>query len=591
VLSLAVAIGAVQAFALGRGVARYLERLALHDVALSTLGKLRLFLYDTLEPLVPGGLGASRSGSVLSAFVTDCEVIVDALAKTLGAAIDVTSSVLLGVLLALLVDPAASAALAAGTLLVVLAAAGIARFGRAAAKAETDLRAELADAVVETVRSAPELVVYGRHDLVTAQLEHVRARASSAGTKRALATGLGRAAVACCSTATLVAVVVLGLTAHDAHRLSGVLLAVLIFDSLAVLETGTGLPGALAGLAAGDAAVARLQLLTKLKPPVSDSDEESRATQSTRVLTSGVPHQGARVPPTFDSVAESPADTARSAVRLGTSGTSSPATSFREVDEKRETDERETDKKEAALERAHVLGSDGARLLDDVTLSVGACHRLALVGHSGAGKTSVIYTLLHFLECSSGCATLGGVDVRLLGREQLARRIGWLPEETHVFAATLASNLRLADPGATDERCAEVLERVGLSGWLESLPEGLSTGLGAGGRALSAGERQRLGMARALLAGGSVLLFDEPTAHLDPASAAHLLPELLDAADHLAVLVTSHDPDISHHVDELVTLDAGRVCETTKGRRYLTGENAFTRSHDTEDDGSDATGH
>ena len=579
VLSLSVAIGAVQAFALGRGIARYLERLAVHNVSLSALGKLRLFLYDTLEPLVPGGLRASRSGSVLSAFVNDCEAVVDALAKALGASIDVTSSILLGVLLAFLLDPAASAALAAGTLLVSLAAAGAGHLGRSAAAAETDLRAELADSVVETVRSAPELVVYGRHDLVVAQLERVRARSSSAGARRALATGFGRAAVTCCGAATLVAVIVFGLTAHDAHRLSGVLLAVLIFDTLAVLDAGNGLPGALAGLAAGDAAVSRLRALAELETPIPHPDGVSRAKSSAGVLR----HRVARVPVTPDSDTDLSADAAPSPA--GLDADSSPGGLYASIAGTRAAPAKEIDQVAAALESARVLGSDGARLLDDVTLNVGTYRRLALVGRSGAGKTSVIYTLLHFLECSSGRATLGGVDVRVLSREQLARRVGWLPEETHVFAGTLGANLHLADPDATDKECAEVLGRVGLGAWLDSLPDGLSTRVGASGRNLSAGERQRLGMARALLAGRGVLLLDEPTAHLDPASAAQLLPELLDAAEHRAVLVTSHDADISNLVNELVTLDTGRVCETTEGLRHITGDGTFALSEDV--DGGD----
>jgi ABC-type transport system involved in cytochrome bd biosynthesis fused ATPase/permease subunit len=153
-----------------------------------------------------------------------------------------------------------------------------------------------------------------------------------------------------------------------------------------------------------------------------------------------------------------------------------------------------------------------------------------------------------------------------------------------VFAGTLDANLHLADPAATEEECAEVLGRVGLGAWLNSLPDGLSTRVGAGGRALSAGERQRLGMARALLAGGSVLLFDEPTAHLDATSAAQLLPELIDAAEHRAVLVTSHDPGVSRHVDEVVTLDTGRVHERTEGGRHLNGKGTFALSGDTDQD-------
>jgi thiol reductant ABC exporter CydC subunit len=531
VLSLGIAIGAVQAFALGRGIARYLERLAVHDVALTMLGKLRLSLYDTLEPLVPGGLRAKRSGGVLSAFVSDCEAVADALAKALGAAIDLVSCATLGVLLAFLLDPLAGTALAAGSALVALVAGGSGRLGRSAAAAQLDVRGELADSVVDAVRSAPELVVYGREDLVTAQLERARACESSAGIKQALATGLGRALVTCFGAATLVAVIALGLVAHDAHRLSGVLLAVLVFDALVVLDAGSGLPGVLAGLAVGDAAASRLGDLAELEPPVPHAEGTSpNGIFRTRRETVCGEHVVAR-----------------------------------DIDVA------------AALEDACVVGGDGSLLLDNVTLAVGRSQRLALVGRSGAGKTSAIYALLHFLECSSGRATVGGVDVCSVNRVALAQRISWLPEESHVFAGTLSANLRLADPAATDEECAEVLGNVGLRAWLDSLPGGLATRIGAGGRVLSAGERQRLGMARALLAGGGVLLLDEPTAHLDAASEFRLLSELLDAAGDRAVLITSHDPEIVPHVDEVVTLNVGRVRERATDRRRLTSEGSFAR--------------
>ena len=504
VLSLSVAIGAVQAFALCRGIARYAQRLAVHDVTLSTLGKLRLLVYDTLEPLVPGGLGSNRSGSLLSAFVTDCDATVDAFAKALGASIDILSSATLGLVLAWLLDPGACAALVGGMVLVVLGALGTGRLGRSAAAAETEVRSELADSVVETVRSAPELLVYGRRDLVIAQLERVRARTWSVAARRAMAIGFGRAIVTCSSAATLIAVVALGLSDHDAHRLSAVLLAVLAFDALAVLDVANTLPDTLAGLAKGDAAAARLRALRTLEPTGEKMDVVSPATST---------WPGAEGP-----------------VLRG-----------------------------VALEGATVIGRDGAVLLDAVSIRAEAQQRLALVGGSGAGKTSAIYALLGFLDCSRGSATVDGVDVRSLSRLALARRIGWLPEETHVFARTLGANLRVADPSATDEECTEVLDNVGLGALVHCLPAGLGTHLGPGGRVLSAGERQRLGMARALLARGSVMLLDEPTAHLDAASATRLLPELLELSGHRAVLVTSHDAGISRHVDDVVSLVEGRV--------------------------------
>jgi len=202
-----------------------------------------------------------------------------------------------------------------------------------------------------------------------------------------------------------------------------------------------------------------------------------------------------------------------------------------------------------------------APILSDVSLIVRPGRRVALAGPSGAGKSTALHVLLHFIDPSAGSATVGGVDVRRMTRAGLARHVAWLDEETHLFAAPLSDNLRLARPAATDAECSDALERVGLGAWYRSLPGGLETPLGAGGRPTSAGERQRLGMARAVLAGAELLLLDEPTAHLDPWSSASTLAELLGAAGSRAVLLVSHEPAAAAQADVVVTLEAGRVVD------------------------------
>jgi thiol reductant ABC exporter CydC subunit len=509
VFDLAVAIGAVQAFALGRGITRYLQRLAVHGLSLATLSRLRLWLYETVEPLVPDGLPADpadphpsapgATGSLLSGFVADTEDTTEALARGVTTAIDLGASIVLGATVAWLLAPSAGAALLAGAAAVIAVSALVSHLGRPAAGRAAGIRAELADQVVEIVRSAPELLAFGRQDLIEERLDHIRRRARSAALRQALTTGTARMLATWAAGAGLIGVILAGLAAHRADRLSGIMLTVLVLVSLAALDQGTALPAALAGRATGNAAASRLATLATLEPPVREPEVDA-----------------------------SPPAGAVSAV----------------------------------LDRVEVRargGSPASPILRNVSLTVAPGRRVGLTGRSGSGKSSTLHVLLHFLEASSGSASISDVDVRQMTHAGMARHVAWLAEETHLFATTLADNLRLARPEATDAECAASLDRVGLDAWHRSLPEGLQTVLGAGGRAVSAGERQRLGMARAVLSGAGLLLLDEPTAHLDPWSSSRVLVELLGAAGSRAVLVVSHEPGLAGQVDEVLTLDQGRV--------------------------------
>jgi thiol reductant ABC exporter CydC subunit len=504
VFVLSVAIGLVQAFALGRGLSRYFERLAVHDVSLGRLDRLRLDLYDELEPLVPGGLANYGSGALLSGFVADAELVTTAFAKKFTTGIDLTTSIVLGAIVAVVVEPGVGAVLAAGAVGMVALAFFLARLGRAGAEGEAAARAELADAVIETMRVARELVAYGREDLVARRLDGIRRRSNAAAARRALVTGLGRALATFTAAAGIVAVVAVGIAAHDAGRLSGVMLAVEAFVALAVYDQCAALPLVLADAGAARAARCRLKRLSRLEAPVREPAVD-------------------RSPPV-------------GAVTV-------------------------------ALEAVGV--TYGATVaLEELSLRLPPGGRAAIVGRSGSGKTSALYALLHFVECARGRASLDGVGVGEMTRGGIARHIGWVAETTHVFAASLGDNLRIAEVTASDAQCVTALGRAGLGAWFASLPEGLATMLGAGGRPMSAGERQRLGLARVLLAGDEILLLDEPTAHIDPVSSAGLLDELVGATGSRSVLVVSHEPDLGRLVDEVVTLDDGRVvARTSIGRR------------------------
>jgi ATP-binding cassette, subfamily C, bacterial CydC len=180
--------------------------------------------------------------------------------------------------------------------------------------------------------------------------------------------------------------------------------------------------------------------------------------------------------------------------------------------------------------------------------------RIALMGPSGAGKTTVVNLLLRFLDPDEGRVTIGGRDVRELRQHDVRRMFALAGQNAHVFDSTIRANLSLARPTASDAELEDALHRARIGEWVASLPDGLETLVGEEGTQLSGGQRQRLTLARALLSAAPVLLLDEPTAHLDPATAEDLMEDVLVAAGERSVLLITHRPEGLDRVDEIVWL-------------------------------------
>ena len=179
---------------------------------------------------------------------------------------------------------------------------------------------------------------------------------------------------------------------------------------------------------------------------------------------------------------------------------------------------------------------------------------VALVGPSGAGKTTVANLLLRFLDPERGRVTIAGRDVREYRQEDVRRTFALAGQEAHVFDSTIRENLRLARPDATEAELEDALRRARLGEWVASLPDGLDTLVGEDGSRLSGGQRQRLTLARALLVDAPVLILDEPTAHLDERTAQELMDDVLDEAGERSVLLITHRPEGLDRVDEIVVL-------------------------------------
>lgn len=496
ILSLTTIVVVVRFLALARPLTRYLDRLASHDLALRAIGPLRARVYERIEPLAPAELGAFRRGDLLTRMVGDVDALQGLSIRGIGPPV---SGLVVGaacVVATALLLPAAAVVLAAGLVVGGVAVPLLAaRVAQRMARRQAAARGELTAELVELLAGAPELVAYGREDETLARVRAADRELGRLAGRDALIAGIADAASIAVTGLTTVGVLALAVAAHDAGTLDRVVVATLALLALVSFETVAPLPAAARELAGTLAAGRRVLELTARGPGVRDPERPGPAPRP-------------------------PVTVALEGVTARYPGAVTPA--FEGLDLRLEPGE-----------------------------------RVALVGPSGAGKTTVTNLLLRFLDPEEGRVTLAGSDLRSLRQEDVRRVFALAGQEAHVFDSTIRENLRLARPQASDGELHDALAKAHLADWVATLPDGLDTLVGEDGRRLSGGQRQRLVVARALLADAPVLLLDEPTAHLDPPTAEALVRDALDAADGKSVLLITHRPEGLDLVDRVVTLEPG----------------------------------
>jgi ATP-binding cassette subfamily C protein CydCD len=206
-------------------------------------------------------------------------------------------------------------------------------------------------------------------------------------------------------------------------------------------------------------------------------------------------------------------------------------------------------------------GPDEPEALVDVSFDVEPGQTVALVGRSGAGKTTAAHLLLRFWDPTAGTIALCGIDVRELELDSLRQQVGLVAQDTYLFNASLGHNLRLARPDATDGELNRATALANADAFVEQLPDGYETRVGERGAHLSGGQRQRIAIARALLKDAPILVLDEATSHLDAASELQVRGALDRLMRDRTTLVIAHRLSTIRNADKIVVLDDGIVAE------------------------------
>lgn len=489
----------VRFFAIGRIVARYLERLVTHEATLRILADLRVWFFQKAIPLAPARLGELRGGDVVARVTSDIEALDNLYLRALAPAVaafllTLSASVFLAFFdlrLGLLVFVAMT--LAGGVVPLL-----VARLARRPGKAQAQAAADLRGAALDGLRGAPELLAHNAAGFAHSELERASTRLSDAQRRQTAIGGIGGALILATTGCALVLLLAFAAAAVEAGQLSPPLLAMAALLLLGVFEAAAPLARACQSLSQTRIAARRLRAIADMPAAVYD------------------PATPQPLPPGGEFAFE--------------------AVSFGYNPERR-------------------------TVLEGLNFAVKEGERVAIIGESGSGKSTIARLLLRLWDPEGGKITLAGADLRSLRQADIHARFAVLSQETPIFSGSMRENLLIGKPDAEETELWKALRAADLDRFVAELPDGLDSWVGETGVNLSGGQGRRLALARALLKPAAILLLDEPTQGLDEEAERAFFATLQTAAQGRTVLLITHAGNLEGSFDRILRLEQGRLHE------------------------------
>jgi ATP-binding cassette subfamily C protein CydC len=496
---LQVSIVGVRFFGISRGVMRYLERLVSHSVNLRLLSQLRARFYRDIEPLAPARLMVFHSGDLLARIIGDIDTLENFYLRAVAPPfVAIIITILMGLFVGQF-NPIIGLILVFGLLLGGAGVPAIAYFGgRHAGKRIIMDRSRISSVLVDGIQGMRDLLINGQVSHQTNLVLQYSKSFSQAQRILGLGRGVTNATNLLVTNLTLWVVLCFSINLVNSNQLEGVLLPVVALIVLASFEAVNPLGTAAHYLQSSYEAAKRLFELSDIKPAVLEP-----------VSPLPAPHK--------------------------------------------------TGLKFSYLTFRYPFSLKPA--LKNINLDLPAGIHAALIGSNGSGKSTIVNLLQRFWDYDSGSIQINGVELKDISSYDIRRIISVKPQSIYLFCGTLRDNLLLAQSGVSDNFLVDVLHKALLDEWFNKLPEGLDTWIGEHGMKLSGGERQRLAIARTLLQDTPIVVFDEPTEHLDAGTEMTLVSRINHSLQDRTVLWISHRLTGLDQMDFIVILKEGLVIE------------------------------
>lgn len=518
IAELQVAIVGVRFFGISRAVFRYSERLVSHNVTFLLLSRLRVWFYNKLEPLAPARLMDYRGGDLLSIIVGDVELLEKFYVRLLSPPL-VALVIGLGVSLFLNTFYPLLAYVLIGFFLIIglLLPLSSLILGRKPGKALIASRSNLKAQIVDGIQGLADILVYGRADDFAALIARIGKDNGIAQNHMARITGFHNGLMVYLTNFCLWMVIYLTIPQVTNDHIDGRMLASLALLTLASFEAVTSLPLSAQLWESIREAARRLFNVVDTEPTIYEKLEEKMET---------------------------------------------PHVTCHDI---------EVDKLSFSYP-THVFPA-----IQDISFKLETGKSIAIVGHSGSGKSTLINLLLRFWDYNSGDIRIGGRSLHEIEQDDVRRRYAVISQSSYLFNTSVYENLRIAHPSASRQEIETAARQAHIHDFILSLPMGYQTVIGEKGQLISAGERQRLVIARALLKDAPILILDEPTANLDTLTEKQILETLFYIMREKTTLLITHRLVGLEKVNEILVLKHGRVVERGTQAELLHKGGSFQR--------------